>query len=336
MANEKYAIRRLIRNRNTGRVDIKFIDAVTNEEVNNLDGYQIHESKGFMSLDDLGINPSKISTQEDQTVPQQIIREQVAPSGGLDAQRDPSFAGAANRNMSNNFGYFDKPAAMGLASFVPGPIGMAAKAANAGININNAAAAQEARKTIGLPEKGFMSTIGGAFADNKGYIDDVKYADDSGRVRTTPVSFEAEDPSGRTALTPNEARNRALTNPDNFLGVATKDETKEARSNAGNKSGGMFGGLKGVMANIADNIFGPLSPSKTSNVTPTKTEPMDRGVRDTSSFAPTSPNKDMSVKDQYGSYGAGKAQDYSGVGKSQSEKSGQAEAASKSEGKGLY
>ena len=337
MSDKKYAIRRLVRNPSSGRMNVVFTDTRTGSEVSDLSGYEVIESKGFMSLEDLGIDP--VSTPNmDPSVSQEIVNSNTTPQqnigeGGRESQQRGS---GAPRDPVNNFGFIEKPGFLNAASFVPGMIGTGAKLANVGINMNNAAAVGAARQSIGLEDdRGFFGRAMETVRDNKGYVADIQYDDGMGRQRTTPVSLKAEDPVGRTTLTPTEARTRNMLNP---VEVAPRDEVKDVRqafkdASPNSARQGMvtkaFDSLRSVTANIMDTVLGNNTKTVAQAAVQTAARNSTTDSGSTTQFAEKSPNQDMSVASQYGSYGAGKKGDSFGG-------SSQADAARDNPGGGLY
>jgi spore germination cell wall hydrolase CwlJ-like protein len=122
--------------------------------------------------------------------------------------------GTMNTNAADNYGYQSKPGFVGPAATAIGmfnpALGMAAKVGSAAWNANNASAVASARQMLGLPDqvgvKGFTDAIKGVMKDNKGQIADVSINN-----KDYSVGFEALSPTGKTNLTPMEARNRGLT-----------------------------------------------------------------------------------------------------------------------------
>lgn len=159
---------------------------------------------------------------------QKNYQEMVYQSGG-NHQAPEGGSVAGPRSMSNNFGYASKPGWMGLASMAPGPAGLAMKAGSLAMNVNNRQAIQDARQTIGLEHK---NNFGSFINDQKGLVGNVNFANPQNpdQNETVPVGFEAQDKYGRTMMTPNEARNRALANPGTMT-EATPQDVKDAAAN---------------------------------------------------------------------------------------------------------
>lgn len=147
---------------------------------------------------------------------QKILNDRVRYKRSRDAKSTTDEPDAwRGDSAAENYGYINKPAAMGFANYMPGPIGMASKMVNGAINVSNTEATNTARGMLGMEQK---SMVKGAFNDGKGYVGDVSY-----NGVTSPVGFEASTPDGRTTLTPNEARMR-----QQLSGAkeATKEESK--------------------------------------------------------------------------------------------------------------
>lgn len=353
--NDKhYAVRRIVRQPN-GTTKVIFTDTKTGLQVFDTTGYETIESKGFLSLDDLGIDPNKTDVNEP-TVAQNVVESTVQPTLARgDAPSEMQGSNFAGRQASNNYGFIDKPNIMNYASFIPGPMGTMGKLANFGINLNNTVATNRARESIGLDPRGAVGTFAGGFSDNKGYVADVQYSDNTGNLRTTPVSFKAEDPVGRTTLTPDEARMRGLLNPSGIK-EAPKQDVRTARDQFRDafpdqaKSVGIFGRLKDLTSNIVNSVS---SIGRTNTRTgPTAMNP--QGITlDSRGFpsAPSAPNFGSGNDNSFGRASPSDAQPTgwgnSNVGNANSPNAGggrtdsfggssQADAASRSGGAGLY
>lgn len=159
---------------------------------------------------------------------QQKFNEIFRPEGG-DHQAPQGGSVAGPRSMSNNFGYAAKPGFMGVMGMMPGPVGMVGKLGSLAMNVNNRQAVQDARQVLGLSEK---NNFGSFLSDNKGLVGNVNIQNpvNPDMNETVPVGFEASDKVGRTMMTPNEARNRALTNPGSVT-EASKQDVKDANQN---------------------------------------------------------------------------------------------------------
>jgi hypothetical protein len=141
------------------------------------------------------------------------------------------------RDATNNFGYINKPGWMGLTSAVPGMLGLAGKAVNAGINANNMEAVDTARNMLGLEDKGGLKDV---LSDNQGYVGDVGINN-----HQYGVSLEAMTPDDRTALTPTEANTRS-----NLLGgLQEKQPVHDEHT-------GLLSSIFDDASNFFDNLFG--------------------------------------------------------------------------------
>jgi hypothetical protein len=141
----------------------------------------------------------------------------------------PQGSTAQPRNVDNNFGYAHKPGFIGAMGALPGPVGMVGKAASLAMNANNRQAVQDARQVLGLPQK---TNLGSFLQDNKGLVANVNISNPKNpdQNETVPVGFEVSDKTGRTMMTPNEARNRSLVNPGSVAEAARQD-VKDAQNN---------------------------------------------------------------------------------------------------------
>jgi hypothetical protein len=172
-------------------------------------------------------------------------RETVSGSDGGQKSRQES-AGyayatsqAAKSYAGVNRGYINKPGWMKYTSLLPGAAGTIAKAVNLGINANNVAAVNSARKAMGLDPVGIGGAIKGTLKDNQGQIAMVEIG--SGQY---PIGFEALDKYGRTNMTPEEAMARARA-----LGVDIKEIEFSKPAKEDNN--------KGLLGKAKEAIFGP-------------------------------------------------------------------------------
>lgn len=211
-----FAIRKLQRNPD-GTMSVVYIDASTGQPVQNLSGYQIADLNNESSLQDLGIDPVKEPAGEE-TKSEKIIN--YARDGGENQGAAPT-GNSVGRTESNNFGYMDKPAGMGLALNMFG--GGLGKLVDKGINLNNAVAMEEGRKVAGIGSDspfGFFKDV--MMGTKDGRLGDAKIGDNQ-----YSVGLEAQDRFGRTTLTPEEARERSLITGQG-VSAATKEETKSS------------------------------------------------------------------------------------------------------------
>lgn len=258
------ATRRLKRMPN-GLVTTVFVDA-NGVEVNP-NGYQILDSSPEADLGQLGLDPLK---DEKETIAQEV-KSDIQPSpydrrGGGDG--GSIGRGSSSRTAMNNFGYMDKPGWMGVTSFAPGPIGLAAKAANLGVNANNSAAVSQARSMIGVPDMGAVEKAKSYISDRQGQVADVDIGD-----QKYSVGFEAMSPDNKTNLTPNEARNRALT----LGGISLTDPSAVKKGpETAPESRGVLSGFFSEARSFIDNMFSDVKNAVTggtSNSFPTAPSP---------------------------------------------------------------
>ena len=111
----------------------------------------------------------------------------------------------------NSTGYIDKPGWVSATSMLPGAAGMAGRALNAGINLGNHVAVNDARVQSGLqPRDGVMDTVRGVMRDNQGQVGDVNI---NGEDYSIGIGEKIHGgggltPQGNTSLTPEEAHRR--------------------------------------------------------------------------------------------------------------------------------
>lgn len=157
------------------------------------------------------------------------------------------------RSPEDNYGYKSQPKALGFAKFLPGLIGTVGKGVALVGNVNNTAATSSARETLNLkPQSGF-STIKSLVSDQRGKVADVQY-----KGSTIPVGLDVLDKSGRTQMTPDEARRRQAIDPT--FRESTKEESKAAVEEFQTTYG-----QKGLLGKALTAIGSPLAnllPSK--------------------------------------------------------------------------
>ena len=159
----------------------------------------------------------------------------------------------------NNTGYTDKPGWLGATSMLPGAAGMAGKAVNAGINLGNHAAVNNARESIGLDRRdGLMDTARGIMRDNQGQVADasINGEDYSVGIGEKMYGGGGLTPQGNTSLTPNEARNRALT-----LGGITEIPQRQGYQGSIPGTQPQSQDIAGILSGVFDNLknsFGSL------------------------------------------------------------------------------
>lgn len=241
---------RLTRDPATGRSITEYVDTVTGQVVPN--GHlQVTQPNGFMTPADLGIDPLKEPTAP-QNTGQEII-EETKPHSERDGGGFAAQSRADPRTQANNFGYIDKPSWAGFASALPGPLGLAGKVGNAAINASNMEAVSTAKQTMGVEDTSPMGKIKDTIRDNKGFVGDYSINN-----QNYAVGLEAVDPTGRTTLTPDEARNRGLT-----LGgikATAADEAKAQRKQFAQdfpeaKPRGLLGNTMNSLKDFLGSIF---------------------------------------------------------------------------------
>lgn len=273
------AIKELVNDPDTGALRVELRDAQTGAKLELAEAvsYNIAALNSFGGL--VPVNEGITPSEENSPVYAPIRSVDIPRKPILDDIREPSradvgVASKANspRQASDNFGYIDKPGIMGAANMLPGALGMASRVANGIVNNNNAMAVSSARQSIGLNPLGTAQLAKQTLSDNRGQVGDVAIGDN-----TYSVGLEASTPKGRTNLTPNEARNRALTSG---LGIrdATPEESKV--NNAANpvKSPSILGGMiekgKGLLGiEKASPLANTSVPARVDYSTPTKVSP---------------------------------------------------------------
>src|SRR5688572_10686799 len=132
-----YARRKIVRGPD-GTPQVILVDQ-SGQTISDPSGYNIIDSSNYL-------DPSSLATTVLGTSnPKPSSEESISGSTAKKIIRDTSRgekestglgSGSYGRDQSNNFGYVNKPAGMGLVGMVPGPIGLAGKAVNVGINAN--------------------------------------------------------------------------------------------------------------------------------------------------------------------------------------------------------
>lgn len=215
-----------------GTLQVQTIDPSTGQVVNNPADYNTSTSQ-IMGLDDLGLSPTK----EDQTDKQDLTTETEeeykyqGPGQNTGASDTGGFTNSGSgmaRSESNNYGYIDKPGWVGATSALPSGFGLMGKALNAAINANNASAVNAARDTIDVDPLSTKDFAKGVMKDRQGFVGNVDITNALGDVNSYSVGLEAMTPSGKTTLTPDEARKRAAANPDNIKLSEDQDENKKS------------------------------------------------------------------------------------------------------------
>lgn len=171
-----------------------------------------------------------------------------------DGSQGPNLQGDPNLT-----GYTDKPGWLGATSMLPGAAGMAGRAVNAGINLGNHAAVNNARESIGLDRRdGLMDTARGIMRDNQGQVADasINGEDYSVGIGEKMYGGGGLTPQGNTSLTPNEARNRALT-----LGGITEIPQRQGYQGSIPGTQPQSQDIAGILSGVFDNLknsFGSL------------------------------------------------------------------------------
>lgn len=288
-----------------GTPSVVFIDNNTGQELPSLSGYTVVEGSNYMDLDTLGLNPTATEPPKE-TEAQKIVKK--VSSRGDD---EPDIAGQGGtgvaRNPSNNFGYINKPAWSSAPNALPGPLGLASRAANAAVNYNNATAIDSARGMMGVPELGFGGTAKQTFKDQKGQVADVQLNNN-----TYSVGLEAMTPDGRTNLTPDEARKRGLA-----LGGITLSTDEQSKANRAKyydeqgKPAGIFGRISSSIGSFIDNMFGSSKETQRYQYDPVATSRIESNNTG-ASFNPSDSGFSDMLSGKTGTSGlAGKAADYS-------------------------
>lgn len=211
------AIQRLMRSED-GAISAAYIDLATLQPVENLEDYQVIEPMDIQ-IEDLpyaDLPENAVPVTEPGEVPAEAktlseIRkfsdEQQQNRSGLQEQDNPFDLKDPKNTESNQFGYTKKPGFVSAIGKVPGTIGMFGKVANLAYNEINREAREKARSYLGLePEKGFKSTIGALAKDvGPNVAEDVSINE-----RNYDIAQDGMTKSGKLALTPNEARQRAM------------------------------------------------------------------------------------------------------------------------------
>lgn len=260
---------RMLQRQQDGSLKSVLIDDNTGQPVSNPAGYNVTD--GFFSdLSSLGLNPTNgvgATPQTGANMPGQQTTAQkvIDPQGGNGqdhSSSDRAGGRAMARDSSNNYGFIDKPGAVSLAGMLPGALGLAGKAVNAGINANNLAATNAARTELGLPDTTGMAAAKSVVSNNQGQVANIGIGNND-----YSVGLAAMSPTGMTNMTPDEARMHALLNNQQVqeltpAGVAAQQANFAAET--GVTPGPFSGPLRGVLnpvANFVDSNF--LTPAKT-------------------------------------------------------------------------
>lgn len=291
MPSGPLAITKLVRGPD-GQLTTIYVDARTGQELSGLGGYSIWNSQNYLDPEALD--------KEEESPAEEIIKPKVEPKeigrGGRDGAGidTPGLGGRGiagfsyspddsapskptrDRNTeTGNYGYINKPTGIGFANMLPGPLGLAAKAVNTGINMNNVSAVNEARNRLGLPDQGLMGRIGGTLKDKKGQVADVTIGDEN-----YSVGFEALSPTGRTNMTPQEAARRAEALKVDIT-ETPKDQVKrdeEAFEKDFGKTG-LFADVRNTISSIFDAVNPFDDDQQTKNAFPDAPSAMSETAR---------------------------------------------------------
>ena len=236
-----------------GRQKTVFIDMDTGEQIpyENLEEYTVVTAGGTDYYDPTPDGTDTDADENDQNPSGGKGLGSKKPSNRSDGgQRERQEAAGYSYGSKGGKGtgggkYINKPGWMKFASLIPGPIGMAAKAANVAVNVNNTNEVNEARKSMGLEPLGVGGAVKGALIDQHGQIARV---DINGNQYS--VGFEAEDKYGRPNLTPREAWARTATP------TGVPHQMKEV---ANTKPAGAT--KRGIISGAVDSVFGSKTPT---------------------------------------------------------------------------
>jgi len=226
-----------------GTLQTVFVDAKTGKPIPNPKGYQVVQQP---------VQPTTASTPRQETRDNPTNTDIV--TGNADKKSETAVSKAVETTKEkNNYGYTDKPGIMGLAGFVPGPLGLLGTATNLGWNAKNQAAVSEQRTALGFSTQPGQRALGTAI-DTNGYIGEGKVTAPSGKTSVAPVDFDGVGPNNRTAYTPEEARKREMMG---LLTEANAEEKKAAIGTFNNQfpeqqgfMSKMIAASKGLMGNI--------------------------------------------------------------------------------------
>jgi len=280
---------------------IEMIDSVTGQPI---PGQNIIPAWQQINLEDygLGLNQQPQDSPITPKTPTEAVKdsreqEQQQEWRRLEGQGTGFTGGNYHRDPSNNFGYFDKPTGMGFASNLPGALGIAGKGINAVVNANNVGAINAARGMMGIDGLTTRDVLSGIAKDRQGFVANVDITNQAGKIGSYSVSLEAMTPSGKTALTPDEARKRSAANHANIALSAKQDESKK----------GIFSGIKSMAKNIFDSMFGDDEDTKQVESkafgTMTVAAPKSGGVYDVFPDAPAAPKDTTPSRSQSESRG---------------------------------
>jgi len=241
---------------------IEMIDLITGQPI---PGQNIIPAWQQINLEDygLGLNQQPQDSPITPKTPTEAVKdsreqEQQQEWRRLEGQGTGFTGGNYHRDPSNNFGYFDKPTGMGMLSNLPGALGLAGKGINATINANNVGAVDAARGMMGIEGLSNKDVLSGIAKDRQGFVANVDITNQAGKTNPYSVSLEAMTPSGKTALTPDEARKRSFANPENIELSKNQNESKK----------GLFSGIRSMASSIFSSLFDDdVETTKVGNMT---------------------------------------------------------------------
>jgi len=275
-AERKFAHRKIIQSPD-GSFDLAYVDAKSGQPVIDLSQYTVVDAAAspfgesadaaFESTMEMGQGGFAAPPPSEEVA--QPVKKRL--KNGDDNTMDTSSLEA--RSAANNYGYVNTPgyvdAALGAAGFMAGPVGaIASQATRAALTHNNQTAVNSARQAMGLEEKGIAKSVTkaavtGARDNKKGEVADVSIGGNE-----YSVGLEALDAAGRTTLTPEEARERGLTNPTGMRELSAK-EAKAADKVNGQKTPGVLGKLTEAAKSLVTNPFsGVTSVPKAEAIAP--------------------------------------------------------------------
>lgn len=278
--SKPYARRKVIKNPD-GSIQVIYEDVRTGKQVNPK-GYTVIQSDNAIDSTNVQATQGESLAKKPEDANNKSLSQEIIRDHGPDSITPDTKSQAGES-------YYNKPGWMGYTSMIPGPIGLAAKLGNMGVNANNTAAVNDQRATLGFAPNPTSKNIGSTLFDQQGYIGDISTPKANGTVSTAPVSFEATDKNQRTAYTPEEARLHEIMAASK---PATEQEQQAAIGSFNNQfpeaNKSFFGGLVASAKDFTNNIFG-------SNPTPVTGSGVYTGSTNTSNTggfppAPTSTN----------------------------------------------
>lgn len=260
-----------LRRGDDGRMKLVYLDLETQQpiEYKDIGGYEIVTAEGGSYW-----NPNFTQAPKPQEVTTTPKTDRVRYSSEKNGTQGVQSGGKAKKNTNpiDNFGYFDKPKWMKAAALIPGKIGAAAKLANVAVNANNAGAVNRAREMLELPPVKGKGAVKSLLKDQQGqvangYINGEDYS----------IGFEALSPSGKTNLTPDEARKRALTLGGFTEGVSPTADMPEEKGKKKSVIEKITGLGEGWLGDFLDKKFGKDEKGTDKPITPTEKKVLQMG-----------------------------------------------------------